>query len=132
MYKLVKSDIFETSPFLNKSDMSFNKFIKINYDCIIEIFKYIIILLLLYWFYKQFIIDKEIEKFTNIEVNGNSMDRIITSNCRPDYCLKDVWGQKVNVPDTHKLSNLSTSQGCCIIPNELSDEMYKKHFHNKF
>lgn len=88
-----------------------------------KILKMIVIILILRWIYKC--VSSRYEFFDISKPNNDnntSLHDVLTANCKPEYCSALTWTKdKTKLPDGYSVSNYSTADGCCIIPNILTD-----------
>jgi hypothetical protein len=111
------------------------------------VIKIVILFLIIYWVMNKMSIVKNQKDYphmyhkdgTETFVNNNANDKmtdlkqlhnILTSNCSPKYCNATSWGEKVELPENHFLTNFSTNGGCCVIPNEIRTIIYGNRGNN--
>ena len=104
---------------------------------LIEILKLVVISLILVWVYRQVFCQKNNknngEYFTQQqkdELKLKTLHEMLSANCKPEYCNMNVWGKKPEIPDNMSVSNFSTSQGCCLIPNDFKTFLYERRCGN--
>lgn len=101
------------------------------------VIKIVILFLVVYWVIKKmnslkdqntetFVDDKGNNKTTNLK----QLHDILTSNCSPKYCNATSWGEKVELPENHFLTNFSTNGGCCVLPNDIRTIIYGNRGNN--
>ena len=104
-----------------------------NYDsgfdslsCILmTMLKILLVVLVVHYIYKIFI--KNRENFDVSKPNNDdktSLHDLFTKNCKPEYCGILDWptGDKERrIPKDHSLNNMSTADGCCVIPDKLKE-----------
>lgn len=94
-------------------------------DSSLYLLKCVIFALFVCWLCKQLFGNKK-ESFTETEqkYNDKNLIKILTSNCKPEYCNMYSWGDKPEIPEGYSMSNFSTNQGCCVIPDKLKNYIY--------
>lgn len=117
-----------------------NFMINLQSECtknMIFIIRIFILFLFVYWIIKKMkpVTNQYTETFVNNNGNNKLTDLkqlhdVLTSNCSPKYCNATSWGEKVQLPDNHFLTNISTNGGCCVIPNELRTMIYSNRGNN--
>lgn len=121
MYRLTK-----TSPEL-MNNFLMNNFLENNdmkLTCVVmNVLKIVLIIYILHWIYKKFISKYEHFDVSKPILDGKtSLHDLLTADCKSEYCNALGWStDKTKIPDGYSLANLSTVDGCCVIPNKLLD-----------
>ena len=100
---------------------------------LMTILKIIIVLLVLRWIYKRFICKLEFFDVSKpVNEDKKSLHDILTANCKPEYCNTSDWSSnKTVLPEGYSLGNMSTVDGCCIIPTKLLNYINVSHGNNR-
>jgi len=116
------------------SDMS-NK--RSGFGCVLmTLVKLLIVIFLAHWIYRRFICKKEHFDISKPQKDSTaSLHDLLTADCRPEYCGTSDWPvnnskKQVKLPEGYSLFNLSTTDGCCIVPNILKDYISVSHANN--
>ena len=145
MYRLKKdplSNMFSETSDFGLSTIFSHENKQMDVKCILyTVIKILIVVYLVHMFYKIFIKNYEFYDVDRTQKDGKtSLHDILTENCRPEYCNAQMWlpsngnqnkNQNKKIPDGYQLNNYSTADGCCVIPDKLSDYINIGHANNR-
>jgi hypothetical protein len=147
MYRLKKdplSNMFSETSDFGLSTMFNHKSNKMDVSCILyTVIKILIVVYLVHLFYKMFIKKYEFYDINVSQKDGKtSLHDVLTEDCKPEYCNAQLWSplnsktvatndKKQKIPAGFQLNNYSTANGCCVIPDKLSDYINVGHGNNR-
>jgi hypothetical protein len=97
--------------------------------------KMAIIFLCIVWLYKH--VCRYVEHFTDIKTNAKqSLYESLSADCKHEYCNVNNWpaldNQNAKIPNGYTLTQFSTNQGCCVIPNGLNNYIFDAKGDNNY